>query len=215
MKVLRLVALVVGVGVVGVTAADGAVRKTQLTTTVQAGMVASIAVDVAPKARCAIAVGAGTAVLTPRGLSPKTGGRITWRWRIRETAPGGASPVIVSCGKSGTLKTRMTIVELEPEMSLAYAWNVVCRRAPLRVMSRFGTELVPVATSSSDACRFRINFAGALDFLAFYALSIGHGAARCTFVVWAQLMVPRQNEIPRNYPGPFAERYTETCASLR
>ena len=212
MAFLRLGVVVVGVCAVVVATAGGAVRKTQLTTTVEAGAVASITVNAIPKARCTIVVGHGTAVVTPSGLAPRSGGTITWRWRIRESAAEGRSPVVVDCGNAGRLKSWIRIVPRVHDLSVADAVNVVCARAPRQAMLQFGTEIVPVFPG---ACTFRVNLASAPDLAAFYSLSITPGSARCSFVVWAQLNVPDDRKLPSTYRGPLGEMHVETCESLR
>jgi hypothetical protein len=41
-----------------------------------------LTVNVSPRARCTIEVIYDTVVSKAKGLGPKTGGRITWRWRF-------------------------------------------------------------------------------------------------------------------------------------
>ncbi len=47
---------------------------------------------------------------TAKGLGPKTGGKITWRWRVGASTHPGRWPVIVRCGKSGTLRLRLRVL---------------------------------------------------------------------------------------------------------
>jgi hypothetical protein len=50
--------------------------------------------------------------LSAAGLGPKSGSRITWRWKMPGDAdPTGArgTPVTVDCGSSGTLRTRLVV----------------------------------------------------------------------------------------------------------
>jgi len=79
--------------IAGATVAQSAARKVSIKSPVQAGRAASLAVNGSSKAKCTITVRAGSYVPTPRGLAPKTGGRITWRWQLRTNArPGQARP---------------------------------------------------------------------------------------------------------------------------
>jgi micrococcal nuclease len=93
-----------------VTAAQGAVRKVSLTTPVRAGDEASLTVTVSPRARCTIEVIYDTVVSRAQGLRPKTGSRITWRWRVGTNTNPGRWPIIVKCGNSGTLRTKIRVL---------------------------------------------------------------------------------------------------------
>jgi hypothetical protein len=87
-----------------------AVRKVSLTSPVRAGKDASLTVSVSPRARCTIEVIYGTVVSKAKGLGPKSGGMISWRWRVGMSTPPGRWPVIVRCGESGTLKLRIRVL---------------------------------------------------------------------------------------------------------
>ena len=88
----------------------GVVRKVSLTSPVRAGEDASLTVNVSPRARCTIEVIYDTIVSKAKGLGPKSGGKITWRWRVGTSTHPGRWPVIVRCGKSGTLKLRIRVL---------------------------------------------------------------------------------------------------------
>jgi hypothetical protein len=90
----------------------GVVRKVSLTSPLRAGKDASLTVSVSPRARCTIKVIYDTVVSKARGLGPKSGGEITWRWRVGRSTQPGRWPVIVRCGKSGTLKLRIRVLPL-------------------------------------------------------------------------------------------------------
>jgi hypothetical protein len=87
---IALTVAVVAVVVLAVVATAGAtVRKVSLTTPVRAGEDAALTVTVSPRARCTIEVIYDTVVSKAKGLGPKTGGKITWRWRVgTSTHPG-------------------------------------------------------------------------------------------------------------------------------
>jgi hypothetical protein len=104
------VVAVVVTSLVAVAAAQGAVRKVSLTTPVRAGEDASLTVNVTPRARCSIEVIYDTVVSKAKGLGRKTGGRITWRWRVGTSTHAGRWPIIVRCGKSGTLRLRIRVL---------------------------------------------------------------------------------------------------------
>lgn len=85
-------------------------KRVSLTTPVVAGSYASLTVNVAPKARCSVEVIYDTVVSSAKGLGPKTGSTITWRWRVGTSTHPGRWPIIVRCGKSGTLRTRLKVL---------------------------------------------------------------------------------------------------------
>jgi hypothetical protein len=126
--VMRWAVLVVAVvSLVAVAAAQGAVRKVSLTSPVRAGGNASLAVQVTPRARCTIRVIYNTTeskVLSANGLDPKTGGKITWRWRMPKDARPGRTPIYVSCGGSGMLQTELLVGPV-PELPQILSTRVV------------------------------------------------------------------------------------------
>jgi hypothetical protein len=71
------------------------VRKVAFTATVSPNETASLTVRVAPSARCTIEVIYDTVVSRAAGLGPKTGGLITWRWKVGGATHAGRWPVIV------------------------------------------------------------------------------------------------------------------------
>lgn len=93
-----------------VATAGAAVRKVSLTTPVRAGEDAALTVTVSPRARCTIEVIYDTVVSKAKGLGPRTGGKITWRWRVGTSTHPGSWPIIVRCGKSGTLRTKIRVL---------------------------------------------------------------------------------------------------------
>jgi hypothetical protein len=87
-----------------------AVRKVSLTSPVRAGTGASLTVSVSPRALCTIDVIYDKVASKTKGLGPKSGSMITWRWRVGTSTPPGRWPVIVRCGESGTLKLRIRVL---------------------------------------------------------------------------------------------------------
>jgi hypothetical protein len=87
------------------------VKKTAVTSPVRAGSYASLTVKVSPRARCTIKVIHGTEVSKARGLGPKRGTKLTWRWQVKASTEPGVAPVVVKCGKSGTLKTKIRVFD--------------------------------------------------------------------------------------------------------
>ena len=85
------------------------VLKVSLTTPVRAGHYAQLTVKVTPRARCTIQVSYDR-VSKDTGLGPKTGGRITWRWKVGSNTRPGRWPVNVRCGASGTLRVKIRVL---------------------------------------------------------------------------------------------------------
>jgi hypothetical protein len=86
------------------------VRKVSLTTPVRAGSYAALTIAVTPRSRCTIQVIHDTVVSKAKGLGPKTGGKITWRWRVGTSTHPGKWPIVVNCGASGKLKTAIRVL---------------------------------------------------------------------------------------------------------
>jgi hypothetical protein len=114
--VRRSFALVLLAGLLGLAAAVealGTVKRIALTSPVSAGKYATLTVNVSPPARCTIRVIYNTAteskLLAAEGLTPKTGGRISWRWRIPDEARPARTPIEVSCGESGMLRAELLV----------------------------------------------------------------------------------------------------------
>ena len=107
----KLAALLAGVVAALVLAmpASATVRKVSFTAVVSPNDYASLTVNVSPRARCTIKVVYETTVSHARGLGPKTGGRITWRWKVGSSTHAGRWPVTVDCGKSGKLSLRLRV----------------------------------------------------------------------------------------------------------
>jgi hypothetical protein len=85
------------------------VKRATFTATVSPNDYASLTVNVSPRARCTITVVYDTTVSHARGLGAKTGGRITWRWKVGSATHAGRWPVTVDCGESGKLVLRMRV----------------------------------------------------------------------------------------------------------
>jgi hypothetical protein len=104
------VAILVAVALALPTLATATIKRVSLTTPVRAGSYASLTVNVAPKSRCTIQVIYDTVISQAKGLGPKTGGRITWRWRVGTNTHPGSWPIIVKCGPAGTLRTKIRVL---------------------------------------------------------------------------------------------------------
>jgi len=85
------------------------VALVSLSRRVEAGNVAYIGVDPTPwTARCSLSLEAGTYVRKPAARETRTA--LVWKWRLRQDAPRGRSPVVVDCARSGALRTHFVIV---------------------------------------------------------------------------------------------------------
>jgi hypothetical protein len=85
------------------------VLKVSLTTPVRTGSYAQLTVKVTPPARCTIQIIYDT-VSKEKGLGPKTGGRITWRWKVGSNRHPGRWPITIRCGASGNLKLKIRVL---------------------------------------------------------------------------------------------------------
>jgi hypothetical protein len=85
------------------------VLPVSLTTPVRAGSYARLTVRVTPPTRCTIQVGSA-AGSTPKTLGSKTGGRITWRWKVPSNTQSGRWPIVIRCGSSGTLRLTIRVL---------------------------------------------------------------------------------------------------------
>jgi hypothetical protein len=203
-----------------VAAAQSAVHRVSITSPVTAGNVAKLTVDVAPAARCTIAVAPRTSV-SGANLGPRKGGKITWRWRIRATASPGRSPVAVRCGTSGNLRTSFLIAE--PELPLAVAVTAVCAHAPARALAKYKTQLVPLLDRTittlheqygAFSCAYGSNYYKNGGPLSYYLVLVARGNSPCTFSVKTRVVWVSDPPLP-GYTGPVDESYVETCAALR
>lgn len=86
-----------------------------LTSPVQAGDDASIAVRTAPAARCHITVHYKSGPSKAKGLVSKLAdmqGQVSWTWRVGSRTTPGAWPIVVTCshaGREGVLQTRFVV----------------------------------------------------------------------------------------------------------
>lgn len=113
---MRSIAFVLTAAVVLVAATNGAagtVRQVSLSSKIRAGSRVLLTVTVTPRARCTINVIYNTTSesrwLRGDDLAPKTGGRITWTFVVPKNATPGRTPITVSCGGSGMLRTELLV----------------------------------------------------------------------------------------------------------
>ena len=76
------------------------IKKVSLTSPIRVGKTASLTITVSPPTRCSVRVPSVT------GLRAKSGGKITWQWRV--PPPAGIRTITVSCGK-GKLDLTMRV----------------------------------------------------------------------------------------------------------
>jgi acyl dehydratase len=107
---LAAIAVFISAALVLATPASATVRKVRFTAVVSPNDYAVLTVNVSPRARCSITVVYDTTVSHARGLGPKTGGRITWRWKVGSSTHAGRWPVRVNCGTSGKLALRLRVL---------------------------------------------------------------------------------------------------------
>ncbi len=202
------VVVLLGAGLVGATVASAAVERIALTSTVTAGRSAKLTVSVSPKARCTLRVTAKYRNSVPRAqeLGPKTGGRVTWRWRIGPNVEPGRLPVIVRCGESGTLKTSITIVAAEPPMSVREAADIVCGQELAKAQATGYRAVRSVILTARPLTRpHRCSYFGSDGHNYYLRVSL---QAPCRFTVRVQEAWSDGR--------PMAQRsYIATCSSLR
>lgn len=86
-----------------------------LTSPVEAGDDASLAVRTAPAARCRITVHYKSGPSKAKGLVPKQAdmeGQVSWTWRVGSGTTPGRWPIIVTCshaGRDSTLQTTFVV----------------------------------------------------------------------------------------------------------
>jgi hypothetical protein len=108
-KAATLLAAITVALVLAASAGAGVRKVSYLTSVVSPNEYASLTVNVSPRARCTIAVVYASGVSKARGLGAKTGGRITWRWKVGSSTTAGRWPVRINCGKSGKLNLTLRV----------------------------------------------------------------------------------------------------------
>jgi hypothetical protein len=89
---------------------QAAVRRVSFTAVVSQNDYARLEVRVMPRARCTITAIYETGESNARGLGPKRGGPIVWRWKVGSRTTPGRWPVRVDCGSSGKLNLRLRVL---------------------------------------------------------------------------------------------------------
>ena len=94
------------------------VRLVNLTSPVAAGDAATLTARVLPPAvRCSITVTYRPGPSHVAGLSPKRAsllGRVSWTWTVGPNTTSGLWPIVVSCGRAGTLRVSIKVAGKPP-----------------------------------------------------------------------------------------------------
>jgi hypothetical protein len=104
-----VIALALGLALWSSPAGLASVKRVSFTSTVAPNDYATLTVAVSPRARCTIKVVYDTTVSEARGLGPKSGTKVTWRWKVGSSTHAGRWPVTVDCGKAGKLNLRLRV----------------------------------------------------------------------------------------------------------
>jgi hypothetical protein len=86
------------------------VRLVSLTSPTYPGAYATLTAHVAPRSTCSIAVYYKSGRSVAKGLRPlRRGGRVSWTWKVGTNTTPGRWPIVVSCGRAGTLRTSFVV----------------------------------------------------------------------------------------------------------
>jgi hypothetical protein len=97
------------ISLAAVATAEAAVRVVSVSSPISRGDYASLTVS--SSARCSIAVLYKSGPSVAKGLYPKqpARGRITWSWKVGTNTTPGRWPIVVACGRAGTLRTSFVV----------------------------------------------------------------------------------------------------------
>ena len=102
-----------GAALMFASSAGAAVHLVRLTSPVEAGSEATLTARVLPRAvRCSITVTYKSGPSHASGLSPKRPsrtGRVSWTWEVGPSTTSGRWPIVVSCGRAGTLHVAIKV----------------------------------------------------------------------------------------------------------
>jgi hypothetical protein len=106
-----LLALLLAAALAAPSTAVAKVRLVKVTSPVGAGSYAVLTAAVSPNARCSITVSYKSGPSRARGLAPKrsVGGRVSWSWKVGTRTTSGRWPILVSCGRAGSLRTSFVV----------------------------------------------------------------------------------------------------------
>ena len=110
MRQVLAVASAAAVLLVAAAPAAARVRLVSLTSPTYPGAYASLTARVSPTATCSIAVYYTSGRSRAKGLIPlRRGGRVSWTWKVGTNTTPGRWPIVVSCGRAGTLTTSFVV----------------------------------------------------------------------------------------------------------
>lgn len=94
------------------TAASARVRLIHLTSPVYKGSYATLTVSESSAYRCSITVYYKSGPSGAQGLYRKTptAGRVSWTWMVGTRTTPGRWPIVVSCGRAGTLHSSFLVL---------------------------------------------------------------------------------------------------------
>lgn len=106
----RLIATLAAILALAVpTVAAASVRLVSITSPINAGAYATLAVAVSPARTCSITVYYKSGPSSAQGLYSKRGSRISWTWKVGTRTTPGRWAIVVSCGSAGTLRTSFVV----------------------------------------------------------------------------------------------------------
>jgi hypothetical protein len=110
MRQVLSVACAAAIALVAAAPAAARVRLVALTSPTYPGAYATLTAQVSPTATCSIRVYYRTTVSHAKGLRPlRRGGRVSWTWKVGTRTTPGHWPIVVSCGRAGTLRTSFVV----------------------------------------------------------------------------------------------------------
>jgi hypothetical protein len=108
-----LVAVVAAVALALPVSASASVRLVSVTSPVRAGSTATLVARVSARVTCSITVIYKSGPSVAQGLYPQRVGlsrRVSWTWNVGTRTTPGRWPIIVSCGRAGTLRTSFLVI---------------------------------------------------------------------------------------------------------
>jgi hypothetical protein len=112
MRVL-VVAVVAALALALPISASASVRLVSVTSPIRAGSTATLVVKVSTRATCSITVEYKSGPSVAQGLYPKrvtAAGRVGWSWKVGTRTTPGRWPIVVSCGRAGTLRASFLVL---------------------------------------------------------------------------------------------------------
>jgi hypothetical protein len=108
-----LVAVVAVLALALPVSASASVRLVSVTSPARAGSTATLVAKVSARVTCSITVIYKSGPSVAQGLYPKrvsVAGRVSWTWNVGTRTTPGRWPIIVTCGRAGTLRTSFLVL---------------------------------------------------------------------------------------------------------